>query len=232
MHLLLLDQAKGYSQYRCCSHRLHSFNPALTEGPGSARIVSGALWDRFPACLVGVDDPLCGALSKCGQHGGPSPAGPSFDRTVGNAERLGDLSAGEALHVTHDYSRAVLGPYVAKGYLDLFPALHVERGLLRISIAARRLGEMRQLLVDLARPAARLFASEAQTGVDCDPVKPGRKGAVSPEALHVCPDPDPDLLTRVLGLLAPQHAKRHPAHEGRVDADQLRERLDVAAGGA
>src|SRR5215212_8354648 len=56
--------------------------------------------------------------------------------------------------------------------------------------------------------------------------------AASPGALHVCPDPDPDLLARVLGLLAPQHAKRHPAHEGRVDADQLRERLDVAAGGA
>src|SRR5829696_4322611 len=107
--------------------------------------------------------------------------------------------------------------------MDLFPALRVERGLLRISIAATRLGEMRQLFVDLARPAARLFASEAQTGIDCDPVKPGRKGAVSPEALHICPDPDPDLLAGVLGLLA---------HEGRVGADQLRERVDVAAGGA
>src|SRR5829696_4226233 len=145
MHLLLLDQAKGYSQYRCCSHRLHSFNPALTEGPGSARIVSGALWDRFPACLVGVDDPLCGALSQRGQHGGPSPAGPSFDRTVGDAERFGDLGAGEAFHMTHDHGCAVLGPDVAQCYLDLFPALRVERGLLGISVATRSLGEMRQL---------------------------------------------------------------------------------------
>src|ERR687890_1144524 len=91
---------------------------------------------------------------------------------------------------------------------------------------------MRQLLVDLSRPAARLLAPEAQTGVDRDPVEPGRKGGISPEALHVRPDPDPDILARVLGLLPPQHAKRHPAHEGRVGADQLRERLDVAAGGA
>src|ERR687890_1104645 len=91
---------------------------------------------------------------------------------------------------------------------------------------------MRLLLVDLAPPAARLFAAEAQAGVDRDPIEPGRKGAVCPEALHVRPDPDPDLLARVLGLLAPQHAKRHPAHEGRVGVDQFRERVDVAAGGA
>ena len=54
-----------------------------------------------------------------------------------------------------------------------------------------------------SRVLRRDFASEAQTGVDRDPVEPGRKGAVSPEALHVRPDPDPDLLARVLGLLAP-----------------------------
>jgi hypothetical protein len=47
----------------------------------------------------------------------------------------------------------MLGPYVAKGYLDLFPALRVERGLLGISVTARRYREMRQFVVDLARPA-------------------------------------------------------------------------------
>src|SRR5829696_8450109 len=37
---------------------------------------------------------------------------------------------------------------------------------------------MRHLLVDLVRPAAPLFASDAKAGVEGDPVKPGRKGAV------------------------------------------------------
>src|SRR5215218_4352679 len=136
-----------------------------------------------------------------------------------------------ALHVTHDHGCAVLGPDVAEGCQDLPPAFGVECSLLGITVAAGRFGEMCRLLIDLARPAARLLALEAQAGVDRNPVEPGRKGAVSPEALHVRPDPHPDLLARVLGLLGPQHAKRHPAHQGRMGTDQLRERLDVAAGG-
>src|SRR5215210_764006 len=233
MHLLLSDPARGYSQYRCCSNRLHSFNQALTEASRGVSIVSGALWNRLTARVVGADDTLRGrgALGECVQHGGPTSAGPSFDGAVGDAEHLGDLGAGEALHMMHDHGRAVLGPDVAQGYLDLPPAFRVERGLLGISVA-RRLREMGRLLVDLARPAARLFASEAQAGVDRHPVEPGRKGAVPPEALHVRPDIYPDLLARVLGVFHPEYAKRHPVHEGGMGVDQLRERLYVAAGGA
>ena len=37
--------------------------------------------------------------------------------------------------MTQDHGCAVLGPDVAQGYLDLFPAFRVERGFLGISVA-------------------------------------------------------------------------------------------------
>src|SRR5688572_13120944 len=90
---------------------------------------------------------------------------------------------------------------------------------------------MRHLCADLVRRTARLLAPEAQAGVHGDPVQPGAEGAVPPEAFYVGPGPDPGLLARVLGLLATEHAKRYPAHGVGVGMDQLRESLDVAAGG-
>src|SRR5215210_9276322 len=49
------------------------------------------------------------------EHGGPAPAGPTLSRPVRDAEHLGYLDVGEALHMPEDQRSPVLRSYVAEG---------------------------------------------------------------------------------------------------------------------
>src|ERR671917_163494 len=74
---------------------------------------------------------------------------------------------------------------------------------------------------------ARLFALDAEASVHGDPVEPGAEGALSPEALDVCPNPDPHLLGGVLGIFASHHPRGPPVDEVRIGPDQPRKSIHV-----
>ena len=90
--------------------------------------------------------------------------------------------------MTHDHGRAVLGPTLPRATW-----ISSRRSASSAASSGSPSPE------DMERCASSSSTSRvlrrdscvgAQTGVDRDPVEPGRKGAVSPEALHVRPDPD------------------------------------------
>src|SRR5215203_3759871 len=126
----------------------------------------------------------------------------------------------------------MLGAHVLEGILNLLAALRAQRRSLGIGVDA---GELRQvwhlIAAVLQLLPARLLLAEAQAGVHRDPVKPGGEGALSPEVPYVLPDPDPDLLARILGVVFSKYAKSHSIYKTRVIPNEFREGLDVAPGG-
>src|SRR3712207_1171044 len=130
-----------------------------------------------------------------------------------------------------DQRSPVLRSYVAQGRQYLVPALRGESRFLGVVIVPVDLRRVRRLLAEFPRLLGSLFPQGSQAGVHRDPVKPGTEGAFAPEVLYVCPDPDPDLLTRVLDIFGPEYAERDPVYQSGVLLDQFREGVDVAPGG-
>src|SRR5215216_188697 len=195
-------------------------------------------WRRFlswPAPSRGVPPVLCYPGALLGQryaHRGPAPADPALGRPLRDPENLCYLRIREALHVPQHQRRPVLRPHMLEGNMYLLAALRAQGRRLGVGVVVGRLRQVRHLVVVLPLLPARLSLAEAQAGVHRDPVQPGGKRALSPEAFYVSPDPDPNLLARILGALGTQHAKRHSIYKTRIVPNEFRERLDVSLGGA
>src|SRR5918998_5216394 len=146
------------------------------------------------------------SLSQRHEHGCPAPAHPALGRPVRNLQDLRYLRIGETLHMPQDQRSPVLHPHMPKRSLDLIAALRAQSRRLWVGVPTGRLREVRCLAVVLPLLPARLLLADAEAGVHCDLVEPGAKGALSPEPFYVSPDPDPDLLAGILGILCPEHA--------------------------
>src|SRR5215211_4527257 len=173
-----------------------------------------------------------GIFSQRHEHRDPAPADPALGRPLRDPKNLCYLRIREALHVPQHQRRPVLRPHMLEGNMYFLPALSAQSCGLRVSVSSGRLREVRRLAAVLPLLPARLSLADAQAGVHRNPVQPGGKRALSPEAFYVSPDPDPDLLARILGALGAQHAKRHSIYKTRIVPNEFRERLDVALGGA
>src|SRR5215210_9450951 len=92
------------------------------------------------------------------EHGGPAPAGPTLSRPVRDAEHLGYLDVGEALHMPEDQRSPVLRSYVAEGRQYLVPALRAESRLLGIVIFPGDLRRVHRLLAEFPRLLGSLFS--------------------------------------------------------------------------
>src|SRR5918997_6387042 len=102
----------------------------------------------------------------------------------------------------------MLGPDIRQGGLYLPPSLGVQGRSLRVRVTTRwfRQEGHHLLAVVLASFPAHPGTEKAEARVRRDPVEPAAEGALPPEASHVSPDPDPDLLAGVLGVPRPEHA--------------------------
>src|ERR687894_918736 len=147
------------------------------------------------------------SLSQRHEHGCPAPAHPALGRPVRNLQDLRYLRIGETLHVPQDQRSPVLHPHMPKRSLDLIAALRAQSRRLWVCVSSGRFRQIRHLVAAvLPLLPARLLLADAEAGVHCDLVEPGAKGALSPEPFYVSPDPDPDLLAGILGILCPEHA--------------------------
>src|SRR5918992_1066520 len=199
--------------------------PCLEETPSSSRLP--------PSRDILLSHATRDALSsQRNEHGGPTPAHPSLGSTVRYLQYLRYLPVGEPLHVPQDQCCPVLRAHVRERSLYLIAPLRTQRRCLGVCLPSAGLREVRCLAAVFPLPPAYLPLADVEAGVDGDSVEPGAKGALTPEASDISPDPDPDLLACVLGSLVAQHSQCYSIYKTRMSPNQFREGLDVASSGA